>query len=82
MFELNEITGYTLRVFRCFDHLCGEYYTSSAFAAWLGAMIIKTGGYPESIIINGLRPGGSVNNVLIYNQTNNTNHALTLLSAC
>ena len=65
-----------------YKHLYGEYYTSSAFASWLGAMIIKIGSYPESIIINGLRPEGAVNNILIYNQTNNTNHALTLLSAC
>jgi len=65
-----------------YKHLCGEYYTSSAFAAWLSVMILKTQRYPDDILINDHKPSGPVNNILIYNQNNNTNHALTLLSAC
>lgn len=65
-----------------YKHLCGEYYTSSAFAAWLAAMILKTQKYPEGIMLDADQANGTFKNILIYNQSKNTNHALILLSAC
>jgi 3-oxoacyl-[acyl-carrier-protein] synthase II len=64
-----------------YKHLCGEYYTSSAFAAWLGANIIKRQHFPESIMLT-KEPDGPVKNVLIYNHFRNLHHSLILLSAC
>ena len=66
----------------CYKHLCGEYHTSSAFAAWLAAMILKTKKLPEGILLEEQLEAGQFENILIYNQANNTNHALILLSAC
>lgn len=64
-----------------YKHLCGEYYTSSAFSSWLAAMILKTQHCPKYIMKRGEAPS-SFSNILIYNQENNINHALILLSAC
>ena len=64
-----------------YKHLCGEYHTSSAFASWLAAMILKTQQCPEYIMKTGNAPS-PVKNILIYNQDKNTNHSLILLSAC
>ena len=61
-----------------YKQLCGEYPTSSAFAMWLGAAIIKDGKLPEVL-------GASKNNikrVLIYNSYLQIHHSLVLLSAC
>ena len=65
-----------------YKQLCGEYYTSSAFASWLAAMILKTQKMPEGILLDDLQPPVQFKNILIYNQAKNTNHALILLSAC
>ena len=64
-----------------YKHLCGEYYTSAAFASWLAAMILKTQQCPAYIMKEGKAPS-SFRNILIYKQENNINHSLTLLSAC
>ena len=32
-----------------YKHLCGEYMTSSAFAMWIGAMIVRTGKIPAQM---------------------------------
>jgi len=64
-----------------YKHLCGEYHTSSAFASWLAALILKTQKCPEYIMMGSEAPS-SIRNILIYNQEKNTNHSLILLSAC
>lgn len=64
-----------------YKHLCGEYHTSSAFASWLAAMILKTQQCPP-YIMRGAEVPSSFRNILIYNQEKNTNHSLILLSAC
>ena len=64
-----------------YKHLCGEYHTSSAFASWLAAMILKTQQCPEYIMKHAKAPS-SFRNILIYNQDKNINHSLILLSAC
>lgn len=59
-----------------YKHLCGEYPTSSAFALWYAAHIIKTNSIP------GTAHAAPLKKVLIYNHYQNTYHSLMLLSAC
>ena len=61
-----------------YKHLCGEYPTSSAFALWLAASIIKTGNVPPAFGHTKM----PVKKILIYNHYQNIHHSLILLSAC
>ncbi|UCG26663.1 MAG: beta-ketoacyl synthase chain length factor [Bacteroidales bacterium] len=65
-----------------YKHLCGEYPTSSAFAVWLAANIIKQNYIPGSITPDTVNTGKPVRTVLLYNHDRNVNHSLILLSAC
>ena len=63
-----------------YKHLCGEYSTSSSFALWVAATIIKKGMVPEVVIekkFNLTAP----KRVLIYNHYQNKYHSLMLISA-
>ena len=62
-----------------YKHLSGEYPTSTAFALWLSASIIKTQSLPE---ILGATSPKKIKRILIYNHYNNIHHSLMLLSAC
>jgi 3-oxoacyl-(acyl-carrier-protein) synthase len=62
-----------------YKHLCGEYHTSSAFALWLAANILKRQTVPDIIRINNLHRE-PVRNILIYNQYYNVNHSFILVS--
>lgn len=62
-----------------FKHLCGEYHTSSGFALWLAANIIKQQNVPEIINLN-KNPEAPIRNILIYNQYMGINHSLMLVS--
>jgi hypothetical protein len=79
-------TYYTLRK-ECFNnetatvyfkHLCGEYYTASAFALWLGSVILEQQEIPDQVKLTGKAPSG-LNNLLIYNHIRNSEHSLILL---
>ncbi|XHR94482.1 hypothetical protein ACFJIV_30115 [Mucilaginibacter sp. UC70_90] len=61
-----------------YKHLCGEYPTSSAFALWLTANILKTGSVPATIG----QATTPVKKILIYNHYQMIHHSLILLSAC
>jgi 3-oxoacyl-(acyl-carrier-protein) synthase len=63
-----------------YKHLCGEYDTSSAFAMWLGALIIKEKYIPKELLMNDIIDS-KISNVLIYNHFRNTNHSLILLGS-
>ncbi|MEO7482963.1 MAG: beta-ketoacyl synthase chain length factor [Ferruginibacter sp.] len=64
-----------------YKHLCGEYPTSSAFALWIAANVLKTGSIPE--VLNYNTPNEKrINKVLIYNHYLGLHHSLFLLSAC
>ena len=52
-----------------YKHLCGEYPTSSSFALWMGANILKQ-----------RKKEDNTENVLIYNNYQNDYHSLMLLS--
>ena len=62
-----------------YKQLCGEYPTSTAFALWMAASIIKNRSLPVSL-------GGStdekINRILICNHYENIHHSLMLVSAC
>lgn len=62
-----------------YKHLCGEYYTSTGFALWLGANILKHQMIPAAVKFNNM-PSERLQNILIYNQYRNINHSLLLLS--
>lgn len=61
-----------------YKHLCGEHDTSSAFAMWIAAKILKSGHVP-SIILKEDKGHVRPRYILIYNQFRNTNHSLILL---
>ncbi len=63
-----------------YKHYCGEYDTAPAFALWIASQIARSGKTPKSVLINksGQR---KPQNILIYNQDVNKNHAFILLSA-
>ena len=63
-----------------YKHLCGEYPTSSAFALWLAANMIKKGIVPEAVVertAKKVKP----KTVLIYNHYQKIYHSLMLVSA-
>ena len=62
-----------------YKHLCGEYDTSSAFAMWLAARIIKEKRLPNILMNDGANKS-EIKRVLIYNHFRNINHSLILLS--
>jgi hypothetical protein len=64
-----------------YKHLCGEYPTSSAFALWMAANIIKTSAVPEALNYSAPQEK-KINRVLIYNHYQGLHHSLFLLSAC
>jgi len=63
-----------------YKHLCGEYSTSSSFALWLAANVIKSGTIPQ-VIIERQAEKSSPKNILIYNNYQGNYHALMLVSA-
>jgi 3-oxoacyl-[acyl-carrier-protein] synthase II len=62
-----------------YKHLCGEYHTSTGFALWLGANILKRQEVPPVILVGGPAPA-RLKNILIYNHYRQINHSLILLS--
>jgi 3-oxoacyl-(acyl-carrier-protein) synthase len=60
--------------------LCGEYYTSSAFALWLASVIISRQTVPVPVRISPVS-GNRIENILIYNHLRNVEHSLILLTA-
>ena len=66
-------------VLGAFKHLCGEYFTASAFALWLGANILKHQKIPLNVICSA-EPKTNLNHILIYNHYQNNEHAMILLS--
>jgi len=63
-----------------YKHLCGEYSTSTSFALWLAANIIKSGTVPPVTGYKSVK-GDKLKRVLIYNHYHNIHHSLMLVSA-
>ncbi len=64
-----------------FKHLCGDYYTSSAFALWFSANAIKRQVVPQSVRL-GKAPSGALKNILIVNHYRDINYSFMLVSQC
>lgn len=64
-----------------FKHLCGESYTASAFALWMGAQILHKQSIPTSISYNNCKTE-EIEHLLIYNQFQEKEHAFMLLKRC
>jgi 3-oxoacyl-[acyl-carrier-protein] synthase II len=64
-----------------YKHLCGEYPTSTSFAAWLAANIIRQNNIP-AILDHGKIPKEKINKILIYNHYQNIYQSLMLISSC
>ena len=62
-----------------YKHLCGEYPTSSSFALWLAAGVIKNGYIPKMLLNAGKK---DIKRILIYNHYQMIHHSLMLVSAC
>lgn len=65
-----------------FKHLCGEFYTASAFAFWAASQILKKQTISKSLVYSGSSIKGEIKNVLIYNQFQEKEHSLILLGKC
>jgi 3-oxoacyl-[acyl-carrier-protein] synthase II len=63
-----------------YKHLCGEYSTSSSFALWLAANIIKKCMVPEVVIEKNIS-STAPKRILVYNHYQNKYHSLMLISA-
>lgn len=63
-----------------YKHLSGEYSTSSSFAVWMAANIIKKEIIPQTVIERQI-DNKSTKKVLIYNHYLNKYHSLMLVSA-
>jgi 3-oxoacyl-[acyl-carrier-protein] synthase II len=50
-----------------FKHLCGEYFTSTSFAVWLAASLLKRNKVPASTCFNSVRPAHPIKKVLVAN---------------
>ena len=66
LFKNNQIAHY--------KHLCGEYPTSSSFALWMAANVVKNGALPGS--------NASIKKVLICSHYQHKYWSLMLVSAC
>ena len=64
-----------------YKHWCGEYATSTAFATWLSAEILKHKNSPYSFS-EFLKPDAALKNILIYNQQEGLHHSLILIQSC
>jgi hypothetical protein len=66
--------------FAYYKHLCGEYYTSTAFALWLGKTILETRSVPEIVQLS--PPADKpIRKLLIYNHFRNIEHSFILLGS-
>ena len=64
-----------------YKHLCGEYDTSSSFALWLAALMIREQRIP-AYLETGKNIPAALNHVLIYNHLRGVNHSLYFLERC
>ena len=65
----------------CYKHVCGEYYTASAFAMWTAVKLIEKQKLPKVLAISDKEPA-QIKQVLIINQYLGINYSFTLLSQC
>ncbi len=62
-----------------YKHLCGEYPTSTAFALWMAANIVKKGAVPA--VMGNTVSSKRIKRVLVFNHYQHMHHSLMLVSA-
>ncbi len=65
-----------------YKHLCGDYHTSTAFACWSSAMMLKQQQVPEYFFLNDSMKPNSLTRILIFNQYKGREFSLILLEKC
>jgi 3-oxoacyl-(acyl-carrier-protein) synthase len=63
-----------------YKHLCGEYHTSSAFAMWLAARLLKDQSVPAAIKFVRGNPPKEINRIMIYTHHKGERHSFIVLS--
>jgi 3-oxoacyl-[acyl-carrier-protein] synthase II len=63
-----------------YKHLCGEYFTSTAFALWLASLILKKQKIPSNILLGKPDKPKKTSHILIWNHYKNVEHSLILVS--
>ncbi|MBU0763995.1 MAG: beta-ketoacyl synthase chain length factor [Bacteroidetes bacterium] len=76
----NTLFDKTKTHFCYYKSLCGEYFTSTSFACWMAAGVLKRKTIPDIIRISSAIHKFP-ENILIYNHFRNEEHSLILLSA-
>ena len=61
-------------------HLCGEYHTSTAFATWAAANVLKRQAIPDILRLKSADDRQNIRNVLIYNHFKGIQNSFILLS--
>lgn len=61
-----------------YKHLCGEYKTASSFGLWAACQMLHKSSVPEVVRLNTFT-SEKVNNILLYNNYNSSNHSLILV---
>lgn len=64
-----------------YKHLTGEFHSSTVFALWVAAKILKNQKIPEIIALGDIKTE-NFQNLLIYNHWQGINHSLILVSRC
>lgn len=65
-----------------YKHLCGEYHTSTAFACWAAAMILKNASIPSYMLLDSSVVSKPVKRALIFNHYKGREFSLLLLEQC
>lgn len=79
--KLKQVEGLLKLPVAYFKHLCGEYFTSGAFALWLGASIIGKQELPDCMHSVQLQPG-RIKNILIVNHYSDELYSFMCVSSC
>ena len=65
-----------------YKHIFGESYTASGLGMYAAATCLRKQRIPQHMLLNGCREISDVKTLLLYNQFENKNHSLILLSLC
>ena len=65
-----------------FKHLCGEYYVASSFGLWLASQILKSQTIPDAVLLDERDLSKPIQNILLYNHYDESNHSIYLISRC
>ena len=76
--EFNKMVNIPIGYFKI---LCGEYFTSSGFAMWLAANIIKKQKVPQAILSNDTIVS-NIQHILIVNHYHDKQYSLMCVSVC